>query len=86
MANISIRQVLVILGCVAVLFGLLWLPVIGDRLTASVTRVAPKVAPRMVLVGLVILVAGLVSQVGALDIVGAGIIGIVAAAWIFDNY
>jgi len=86
MANISLRQVIVILACVAVLVVVLWLPVLGDRFTASVTRVAPKVAPRMFLIGLVILVAGLVSQVGVLDIVGAGIIGVIVAAWIYDNY
>lgn len=80
------RPYLVILGCIAVVIVLLWIPVLGDRLTGYLSAEAPKVAPKMFLLGLVLLVAGLVIGFGILEIVGGGLMGIVVLAVILDNY
>lgn len=85
-SSLSGRQVLVALVCVAVLFGLLWLPVLGDRLTDLLSKKAPKVAPRIFFLGLGILVTGLVIHVRILDVVGACLIGALVLGAILDNY
>ena len=80
------RQVIVALACVAVVVVMLWIPVLGDRLTAYLSRVGPKAAPRMFLLGLGALLAGLAFRFGALELVGGCLIGLVLLAVILDNY
>lgn len=74
------------LVCMAVVAGVLWVPVLGDRLTATVSKHAPRVFPRMLLLGLALLVLGLVVHVGILDVVGGALAGVVVLAVIVDNY
>jgi hypothetical protein len=74
------------LVCIAVVAGLLWLPVLSDQLTATVSKHAPRVFPPMFLLGLALLVLGLVAHVGILDIVGGSLAGVVVLALIVDNY
>ena len=78
--------ILVALVAVAVVAGLLWIPVLGDRLTDTVSKHAPRVFPRMLLLGLALLGLGLVVQVGILEIVGGCLAGVVVLAVIVDNY
>jgi Kef-type K+ transport system membrane component KefB len=78
--------ILVALIGVAVVAGLLWMPVLGDRLTDTVSRHAPRVFPPMLLLGLALLVLGLVVHVGILDVVGGCLAGVVVLAVIVDNY
>lgn len=80
------RQVLVVLAVMAVLIVLLWIPVLGDRLVDLLSRNAPKIAPRMFLLGLGILVIGLVVRVRVLDVVGGCLIGAIVLGLILDNY
>jgi len=82
----ALRTVLVVAACMIVAFILLWLPVLGDRTTAYLSRNAPKFAPRIFLAGLGILVTGLVTRLVILDAVGAGLIGLLALGYLFDNY
>ncbi|HYS33092.1 MAG TPA: hypothetical protein VEM58_12625 [Streptosporangiaceae bacterium] len=70
----------------AVLIGLLWIPVLGDRLNDVLSKHAPKVAPRMLLVGLGFLLTGLVIGVQVLAVVGACLVGVLVLALILDNY
>jgi hypothetical protein len=84
--RLSARDILVSLVCMAVVAGLLWLPVLSDRLTATVSKHAPRVFPRMLLLGLALLGLGLVVHVGVLDIVGGCLAGVVVLAVIVDNY
>lgn len=85
-AAFSDRPIVMILVCMAVLVGLLWVPVLGDRLTYFLSSKAPRVAPRIFVLGLVILVTGLVIRVRVLDIVGASLIGALVLGAILDNY
>jgi hypothetical protein len=80
------RQVLVLLGCVVAGIGLLWLPVLGDRLTALVGAKAPRVAPRLFLLGFGLLITGLVAGVRELDVVGGCLIGILVLGVILQTY
>jgi hypothetical protein len=80
------RRILVVLVLVAVLLGLLWVPVLGDRLTSFLSRTGPRVAPRMFFLGLGLLVTGLVIGVRALDIAGACLIGLPLLGLILDKY
>jgi hypothetical protein len=68
------------------LLGLLWLPVLGDRLTGFLSGKLPGIAPRIFFIGLGIGVAGLVTGVRILDIVGACLIGGLVLAAVADNY
>ena len=83
---LSGHGILVALIGVAVVAGLLWIPVLGDRLTDTVSKHAPQVFPRMLVLGLVLLVLGLVVHIGILDIVGGSLAGVVVLAVIVDNY
>jgi hypothetical protein len=85
-AHLTGREVLVLLACVAIACFLLWVPVLGDRLTATLSRNAPKAAPRIFFVGLGFLLAGLVFRVLALDVVGGGLIGLLLLGVLLDNY
>jgi Kef-type K+ transport system membrane component KefB len=78
--------ILVILISMAVVAGLLWIPVLGDQLTDTVSKHAPRVFPPMLLLGIALLVLGLVVHVGILDIVGGCLAGVVVLAVIADNY
>jgi len=80
------RQVIVALACVAVVVVVLWIPVLGDRLTAYLSKVGPRVVPRMFVFGLGALLAGLAFRFGALELVGGGLIALVLLALILDNY
>ena len=83
---LSGHGILVALAGVAVVAGLLWIPVLGDRLTETVSKHAPRVFPRMLLLGLALLGLGLVVHIGILDIVGGCLAGVVVLAVIVDNY
>ena len=85
-APLSVHGILAGLVCIAVVAGLLWLPVLSDHLTATVSKHAPRVFPPMLLLGLALLVLGLVAHVGILDIVGGCLAGVVVLAVIVDNY
>ncbi len=82
----ALRVVLVIAGCVTAAFILLWLPVLGDRLTSYLSRNAPKFAPRIFMIGLGILVTGMITKLAVLDVAGACMIGALVLGWIYDNY
>jgi hypothetical protein len=71
---------------VAILLGLLWIPVLGDRLSGFLSRTAPRAAPRMFFLGLGLLAAGLVVRIRVLDIIGACLIGALVLGVILDNY
>ena len=83
---LTLHGILVALVGVAIVAGLLWIPVLGDRLTDTVSKHAPRVFPRMLLLGLALLALGIVVHVGILDIVGACLAGVVVLAVIVDNY
>lgn len=85
-ASHSGGQVLVVLVLIAVLLVLLWIPVLGDRLTDSLSRRAPRVAPRIFFLGLGLLGAGLAFRVPILDVLGACLIGVLLLGAILDNY
>ena len=65
---------------------LLWIPVLGDRLTAFVSTNGPRYAPRIFLVGLGILLTGIVAHFEVLVLAGASVIGLLALAFVYDNY
>jgi hypothetical protein len=79
-------RVLVLMVCVVVLIGFLWVPVLGDRLTSFVSKRAPRIVPRIFFLGLGILVVGLVAGIRVLDIVGGCMIGMLVLGAILDNY
>ena len=74
------------LAAVVAISVLLWIPVLGDRLTAFVSTNGPRYAPKIFLVGLGFLLTGIVAHVDVLILVGASIIGLLALALIYDNY
>jgi len=74
------------LACVVAIIVLLWIPVLSDRFTAFVSANGPKAAPKIIVVGLGFLLTGLVTHVEALVLVGAGLIGLLLLAYIYDNY
>ena len=74
------------LASMAVIIVLLWIPVLGDQLTAFLSTNAPKAAPKIILVGLGFLLTGLVLHVRVLDVVGASLIGLLVLGLIYDNY
>ena len=74
------------LAAIVAISVLLWIPVLGDRLTAFVSTNGPRYAPKIFLVGLGFLLTGIVAHVDVLILVGASIIGLLALALIYDNY
>jgi len=74
------------LAAVVAISILLWIPVIGDRLTAFVSTNGPRYAPKIFLVGLGILLTGIVAHFEALVLTGASVIGLLVLALIYDNY
>jgi hypothetical protein len=83
---LSGARMLVILALIAVASIVLWIPVLGDRLKAEANRLAPKVAPRVFLLGLAVLLAGLVIRMKVLDIIGGCLIGGLALAVLLNEY
>jgi hypothetical protein len=67
------------LAAVVAISIVLWIPVLGDRLTALY-------APKTFLVGLGFLLTGIVAHVEVLVLTGASVIGLLALALIYDNY
>jgi hypothetical protein len=80
------RAVIVIAAILAVLFTLLWVPVLSDRFTGFLSKKAPRFAPRIFFIGLGILLTGLVVDVAFLIIAGSALMGLILLAWILDNY
>ena len=74
------------LGVIVVGSVVLWLPVLGDHLTAFLSKQGNKYGPRTVLIGLTLLIAGLVGHVRLLAIIGGVMAGVVIFAAILDNY
>ena len=76
----------VALGVIVVASVLLWLPVLGDHMTAFLSKQGNRYGRQTVLIGLVLLIAGLVGQVRMLAIIGGVMAGVVIFAAILDNY
>ncbi|HEX9064233.1 MAG TPA: hypothetical protein VF843_03945 [Streptosporangiaceae bacterium] len=74
------------LGVIVAGSALLWLPVLGDHITAFLSKQGNKYGPRTVLIGLVLLIAGLVGHVRLLALIGGVMAGVVIFAAIIDNY
>lgn len=83
---LSGRQILVLLGIGAVVAVILWLPVLGDRIVANLSRNAPKYAPRIFFAGLGLLLLGMVAGVQLLEVGGGCLIGALVLGAIADNY
>ena len=83
---ISGRLVEVILVVLGVVLFLLIGPVIGQNLMDAFTAQAARVAPRVFLGGLGILIIGLVAGVTAIDVVGGTVMGIVLLGALLEHY
>ena len=83
---LSGARIVVFVTLIAVGSVVLWLPVLGDRLKAAVNRKAPQVAPRIFVLGVVILVAGLVIHMKVLDVIGGCLIGALVLAAVLNEY
>jgi hypothetical protein len=83
---LSGARIVVILALIAVCSVVLWIPVLGDRLKAEVTRKAPQIAPRIFFLGLAVLVAGLVIHMKVLDVAGGCLIGGLVLATVLNEY
>ena len=77
------KLVLVVLG--AVLFFLIG-PVIDQSLMGAFTAQAAKVAPRVFLIGLGVLVTGLLTGVEVIAIAGGGLMGLVLLGALLEHY
>jgi len=75
--------VLVVLG--AVLFFLIG-PVIGQSLMGAFTTQAAKIAPRVFLIGLGVLVTGLVTGIEVISVVGGGLMAAVLLGALLEHY
>ena len=75
--------VLVVLG--AVLFFLIG-PVIYQSLMGAFTAQAAKVAPRVFLIGLGVLVTGLLTGVEVIAVAGGGLMGLVLLGALLEHY
>jgi hypothetical protein len=75
--------VLVVLG--AALFFLIG-PVIYQSLMGAFTAQAAKVAPRVFLIGLGVLVTGLLTGVEVIAIAGGGLMGLVLLGALLEHY
>lgn len=85
-AMIHGRQIVIMLIVAAVLFVILWIPVLGDRFYDSVSASAPKVALPVFLIGLGLLGIGFAGHLTVLQIAGGAMAGTVVLAVILDNY
>jgi hypothetical protein len=80
------RYILLALAAIVVIVVLLWIPVLSDQITAVLSQTAPKWVPVMLLSGGALLVTGMVVHVTQLEIAGGILIGLVALAFLIDNY
>jgi len=77
---------LALIICVVAFIALLAGTVVGDSAFDILTRALPKTAPKVFVAGLGILVIGIVARTAFLDIIGAGLIGLVMLATIIVHY
>jgi hypothetical protein len=82
----SVRQAVVALVFVAVFIGFLAGPILAEALFDYFSKGVERAAPGAFFLGLGVLLIGLASGVGVLDIVGGCLIGLVVLAVIVDNY
>jgi hypothetical protein len=80
------RYIVLALAAIAVISVVLWIPVLSDHINAGLSRTAGIWAPIMVLSGTALLALGLAIHFGALEITGGVLIGLVALAFLIDNY
>jgi hypothetical protein len=80
------RLIVGALAGIVVVIGLLWIPVLGDRFTAFLSRTGPQAAPKILLAGGGLFVLGLIAGVPPLEIAGGSLVGLVVLAVLFDNY
>jgi hypothetical protein len=85
-ASLSGLVYLALIICVVAFIALLAGTVVGDSLFDIVTRALPKTAPRLFAAGLGILIIGLIARAALIDIIGAGLMGLVLIATIFVHY
>jgi hypothetical protein len=65
---------------------ILWIPVLSDHINAGLSRTSRIWAPIMLLSGSALLALGLTIHFGPLAITGGVLIGLVALAFLIDNY
>ena len=80
------RLLVVVLICGGVFFVLLTGPVVGDVLLDWASREGAKIGPKVLVVGLSILIAGLAIGLPILVIVGSCLLGALVLGFILDNY
>ncbi len=80
------RYIVLALVAIVVIVVLLWIPVLSDQINAVLSQTAPKWVPVMLLSGGALLVLGLTIHFGPLEITGGVLIGLVALAFLIDNY
>jgi hypothetical protein len=83
---LSGHHIVVALIVIAVILVALVGPVIGENLMNSVTAGAARVAPRVFVIGLAVLLLGLVTRLGILEAGGACLIGAVLLGAILRDY
>jgi hypothetical protein len=82
----SVRQAVVALIFVAVFIGFLAGPILAEALFEFFSKGVERAAPGGFFLGLGVLLTGLASGVGVLEIAGGCLIGVVVLAVIVDNY
>jgi len=82
----SVRQAVVALVFVAVFIAFLAGPILAEALFDYFSKGVERAAPGAFFLGLGVLLIGLASGVGVLDIAGGCLIGLVVLAVIVDNY
>jgi hypothetical protein len=80
------RYIVLSLVAIAAITVILWIPVLSDHINAGLSRTSRIWAPIMVLSGSALLALGLTIHVGPLAITGGVLIGLVALAFLIDNY
>jgi hypothetical protein len=83
---LSGRGILVILACGAMTVALLVPPVLNDASLEKISGPANRAAPKVLVAGICVLVAGLLTGWGVLDIIGGVLIAIVALAALAVHY
>lgn len=80
------RYIVLSLIAIAVISGILWIPVLSDHINAGLSRTSRIWVPVMILSGSALLALGLTIHFGPLAITGGVLIGLVALALLVDNY
>lgn len=80
------RLIVGALAVIAVVSIVLWIPVLGDRFTAFLSRTGPKAAPKIILIGGGLIAGGMMTGVRLLEVIGGCLIGALALAWLYDQY